>query len=97
MENSHQRHNDITRLKINGVWFMEGHNLQQGIVSAFKTLLTDPVDWKANLEGLSFSKLEDREAAGLELPFTRKAIFYALHELNGEKAPGLDGYTTALW
>ena len=97
MENSHIKHNNITGLKINGVWFREGHDLQQGIVDAFQTLLTNLGDRRANLKGLVFSKLEEREAVSLELPFTEEEVVSTLRELNGEKAPGSDGYTTAFW
>ena len=97
MANSHRKHNDIIRLKINGVWFREGHDLQQGIVDAFQTLLIDLRDCRANLEGLVFSKLEEREVVSLELPFTEEEVVSALRELNGEKASGPDGYTTAFW
>ena len=95
--NSHRKHNDITRLKINGVWFREGHGLQQGIVDGFQTLLTDPLDWRANLEGLVISKLEEREAISLELSFMEEEVVSALRELNGEKALEPDVYTTAVW
>ena len=43
MENSHRKHREMIGLKINEVWHMDGH-LQQGIVNAFQSLLTDPGD-----------------------------------------------------
>ena len=49
------------------------------------------------MEGLSFSKLEDQEEVRLEKPFTKEEVFFALHELNGERAPGSNGYTVAFW
>ena len=49
------------------------------------------------MEGLSFSKLEDQEVVRLEKPFTKEEVFSTLHELNGEKAPGKNGYTVAFW
>ena len=33
----------------------------------------------------------------LELPFIEEEVRAALCELNGEKAPGLDGFTVAFW
>ena len=97
MANSHRKLGEMIGLKIDGVWHMDGQDLQQGIVNAFQSLLTDPRDWRANMEGLSFSKLEDQEAVRLEKPFTEEEVFSALHELNGEKSPGPDGYTVAFW
>lgn len=37
-------------------------NLRRDIASAFQTLLTDSGDWRANIRGLSFATLDDREA-----------------------------------
>ena len=95
MANSHIKHNEVTKLKINEVWFKEGLDLKQGVVDAFQTLLSDPRNWRANLKGLVFSKLDEHEAINLEKPFTEEEITFALHELNGEKAPGPGGYTVA--
>ena len=97
MANSHIKHNQMIGLKIDGVWHLDGQDLQQGIVNAFQSLLTDPVDWRANMEGLIFSKLEDQEAVRLEKPFMEEEVFFALCELNEEKALGPDGYTVAFW
>ncbi|RVW43589.1 LINE-1 reverse transcriptase-like [Vitis vinifera] len=37
------------------------------------------------------------EAKGLELPFTEEEIHSALLEMNGDKAPGPDGFIVAFW
>ena len=58
MENSHIKHNEMTGLKIYGVWHKEGQDMQQGIVNAFQSLLVDSGDWRANVDGLTFSKLK---------------------------------------
>ena len=97
MTNSHRKHNEMIGLKIDGVCHKEGQDLQQGIVNAFQSLLIDPRDWRANVEGLTFSKLEDQEAARLEKPFMEEEVFISLHELNGEKATGPNGFTVAFW
>ena len=97
MANSYRKHSEMTSLKIDGVWHKEGQDLQLGIVNAFQSLLIDPGDWRANVEGLTFSKLEDQEAARLEKLFMEEEVFVSLHELNGEKATGPNGYTVAFW
>ena len=53
--------------------------------------------WRASPEGLNFSKLEELEAARLELPFSKEEVHTALFDLNGDKAPGPDGFTAAFW
>ena len=76
MANSHIKHNEMTGLKIDKVWHKEGQDLQQGIVNAFQTLLSDPRDWRANLEGLIFLKLEVQEAASMKMPFTEEEVVF---------------------
>ena len=95
MANCHRRRNEIRRMRFNGVWVKEEENLQQKIVLAFQTLLTDPGDWRANVEGLSFCSMNDQEAAMSEEPFLEEEIVGALKDLYGEKAPGLDGFMGA--
>ena len=68
--------------------------MQKGIVNAFQVFLTNPRDWRAKYEGLDFAKLDEVDVARLELPFTKEEVGIALREVNGEKAPSLDGYTT---
>lgn len=44
---------------------------------------------------MSFEVLHDQEARKLEKPFLEEEVFAALLELNGDKAPGLDGFSMA--
>ena len=66
-------------------------------MNAFKVLLSDPGSWRASPEGLDFSRLEVSAASKLEEPFTEAEIHAALLNLNGDKAPGPDGFTAAFW
>ena len=95
MANSHIKHNDVTRLKINRVWNREAHDLKQVVVDAFQTLLSDWGDWRANLEGLVFSKLDEHKEVNSKKPLTKVEVTFALLKLNGEKALGPDRYTAA--
>ena len=97
MANSHKRRNNIERIRIKGVCVNGEEEARIGIVNAFKELLSDPGVWRASLEGLNFSKLEELEAARLELPFSKEEVHIALFDLNGDKAPRPDGFTTNFW
>ena len=70
----------------------EEADLRKGIVEAFKTTLSDTGEWRAILDGLTFPKIKEEEAARLELPFTMEEVFTALSDLNGDKAPSPDGF-----
>ena len=95
MASPHKRMNNIERIRIKGVWVNGVEEARIGIVNAFKELLFDPGVWRASLEGLNFSKLEELEAARLELPFSEEEVHTALFDLNDDKAPGPDGFTAA--
>ena len=88
--------NNIDRIRIGDPWLNGKEEVNFGIVKAFKELLGDPGGWKASPEGLNFSRLNDLEASSLEVPFTEE-VHVALADMNGDKAPGLDGFTVAFW
>lgn len=55
LANSHRRKNSLSKLRIEGMWVTEEANLKQGVVNAFQSLLSKKGDWRASLDGLSFS------------------------------------------
>ncbi|RVX03382.1 hypothetical protein CK203_019920 [Vitis vinifera] len=42
MANAHRRRNNMERIRINGVWKSEENGMSEGIVNAFRTLLSNP-------------------------------------------------------
>ncbi|RVW46326.1 LINE-1 reverse transcriptase-like [Vitis vinifera] len=97
MANAHRRNNSLDRIKINGVWRAEEQEVREGIVQNFQQLLTEEPSWRADIEGLHLPRLNSCEAEGLEVPFTMEEIHAALMGMNGDKAPGPDGFTGAFW
>ncbi|KAJ9701691.1 hypothetical protein PVL29_006878 [Vitis rotundifolia] len=97
MANAHWRNNSVDRIKINGVEVAEEQEVREGIVNAFQHQLSEEPGWRADIEGLHLQCLNHNEAEALELPFTEEEIHLALMEMNGNKAPGPDGFTMAFW
>ena len=97
MTNSHKKSNTIERIRIGGEWLEGDGEVRTGIVSAFKVLLSDPGSWRASPEGMDLFRLEVSTASKLKEPFIEVEIHVALLKLNGDKAPGPDGFTTAFW
>ena len=97
MANSHKRRNCLSKIKINGTWLIEEHEIKGGVVGAFKDLLTDLGDWHPSMEGLDFNRIDVEEAARLEEVFSEEEVFFALLDLNGDKAPGPDGFPLSFW
>ena len=46
---------------------------------------------------MQLKRISQLEAEGLELPFSESEVHAALMEMNGDKAPGPDGFTMAFW
>ncbi|RVW21954.1 putative mitochondrial protein [Vitis vinifera] len=86
----------MDKIKINGRWLEEEREVREGIVNAFQQLSEDQ-SWKSDIEGLQLKSLNHAEAEGLEQPFTEAEIHLALMGMNGDKAPGPDGFTVAFW
>ncbi|RVX01696.1 Transposon TX1 uncharacterized 149 kDa protein [Vitis vinifera] len=97
MANSHRRRSCLSKIKINGNWLTEEQDIKGGVVGAFENLLTDPGDWHPSMEGLDFNRIAGEDAARLEGVFTEAEVFSALSDLNGDKAPGPDGFSLSFW
>ena len=97
MANSHRRRNYLSKIKIDGTWLTEEQEIKEGVVGAFKDLLTDPGGWNPSMEGLDFNRIGDEEAARLEEVFSEDEVFLALSDLNRDKAPGPDGFPLSFW
>ena len=97
MANSYRKRNNIDRICIGGDWLNGIEEVRTCIVNAFKVSLSDPGDWRASPVGLNFFRLNDTKATRLEVLFTEEEVHVALADLNGDKAPGLDGFTAAFW
>ncbi|RVW78434.1 hypothetical protein CK203_051435 [Vitis vinifera] len=83
------------RIKINEVLLTEEQEVREGIANAYQQLLSDSSGWKADIGGLQLKQISQSEAEVLELPFSKSEIHATLMEMNGDKAPGPDGFTVA--
>ena len=87
----------MKKIKVNGTWLSEDHDIQRGVVRAFQNLLSDPGGWCPCLNSLEFDSIGVEETARLEEMFSVEEVSSALSELNGDKALGPDGFSLAFW
>ena len=97
MASAHRRANHMDRIKINGITMTEERDVREGIVKAFKQQFSESPEWKADIGGLSFNQICVQEAEMLETPFSEEEVLTALMEMNGDKAPGPDGFSVFFW
>ena len=93
MASAHRRANHMDRIKINGITMTEERDVREGIVKAFKQQFSESPEWKADIGGLSFNQICVQEAEMLEAPFCEGEVQTALMEMNGDKAPGPNGFS----
>ena len=97
MANAHRRANTLVKIKINRVRLTEEQEVREGIVNAYQQLLSKSSGWKADIGGLGLKQISLSEAEALEFLFSEAEIYAALMGMNGDKAPGPDGFTVAFW
>ncbi|RVW84277.1 LINE-1 reverse transcriptase-like [Vitis vinifera] len=97
MTSAHRRNNSLDRVKINGEWLLKEQEVREGIVNTFQQLLSEDTGWKADIGRLQLDQINQQEAENMEIPFTEIEVHTALMEMNGDKAPGPNGFTVAFW
>ena len=58
-------------------------------------MLSEDTGWKADIGRLQLDQISQQEVENLESLFTENEVHTALMEMNGDKAPGPDGFTMA--
>ena len=95
MASAYRRANFMDRIKINGVSLSGDQEVREGVANAYQQLLLESSDWKADIGRLQLNQISLQEAGMLELSFSEAEVQVALMEMNGDKAPGPDGFTLA--
>ena len=96
MANSRKRRNFPEKLRINGALLEGENNIKEGVTNAFHLLLSEMRKWWPSIKRLVFNSLSPAVAVDVELPFF-EGEFFQLSSLCGDKTPGLDDFTLALW
>ena len=97
MANLHRRRNSINSIRINGIHLVKEDEVKEGLVRAFQNLLSATTNWRLPFPEIHVNMIGGDHCAKLEEMFTEEEILGAVSELNGDKAPGPDGFPLAFW
>ena len=97
MANAHRNNNFLDIIKVDGVWLLEEQEVREGIANAYQQMLSEDSGWKADIVRIQLDHISQQEAENLEILLSENEIHSTLIEMNGDKAPGLDGFTMAFW
>ena len=82
---------------INGRRLSREFEIKEGLVEAFQTLLFASSTWRSPFPNLLFNGISEEQVVKLEDIFMEEEVLAAIIRLNGDKAPGLDGFPLAFW
>jgi hypothetical protein len=95
--NSHRKFNQVDSLNINGIIFRNPAEIKEHLVQFYNNLYFENCSWRPRVEGLSFLSTDADESIWLERAFEEKEVWEVIRDLNGDKAPGPDGFTAAFF
>ena len=97
MANAKARRNFLSKIIVNGVNLSSLEDINEGVCSAYQSLLSVSGDWGPSINGLNFKELGEGLASNLEVMFFEEEIFAALSSCCGDKAPGPNGFAMIFW
>jgi hypothetical protein len=93
--NSNRRNNSIESLLINGSLTSNVPTMKTHIVQFYSHLYSEQCRWRPKPDGLSFHSIGAEEGSWLERDFEESEVFEVVQAMNGDKAPGPDGFSLA--
>jgi hypothetical protein len=97
MANSNRRRNYVNGLEVDGVYYEEKEEVKQQIVQFYSSLYQENEPWRPVVDGLAFDSIGTDARVHLERPFELEEVLQVLKDVQGDKAPGLDGFTMAFF
>jgi hypothetical protein len=90
---ANRRNNSIESLIVNDLPTSDPVCIGEHVVNYYKSLFTEPLNWRPRVDNLEFDRLNDEEASKLEDPFEEKEVKEVIKGMDRDKAPGPDGFS----
>ena len=84
-------------LEVNGVIYEDESEMTDQVVQFYKKLYKETEEWRPFVEGLEFNQIEGLERDWLERRFEQEEVFRVVKEMEGDKAPGPNGFSLAFY
>jgi hypothetical protein len=89
--------NSIETLVVNGTPTLDPTMVGNHIVNYYDSLFTEPLNWRPRLDNIEFDMLSNSDASSLEEPFEEREVWEVIKGMDGDKAPGPDGFSMAFF
>ncbi len=91
--NFNRRRNYLSGLEVDGVFYGEEEEIKQQIVQFYSSLYKENENWRPVVDGLPFDSIGAVARDNLERHFELEEVVQFLKDVQGDKAPGPDGFT----
>jgi hypothetical protein len=95
--NSHRRYNRVEVLSINGVLSDDPNEVKDHVVQFYQNLYSERNTWRPKMDNQDFLSIDEEDKNWLERDFEEKEVWEVVKGMEGDKAPGPDGFTMAFF
>jgi hypothetical protein len=87
----------MDKVEVDGVVFEEESEIREKVVHFYESLYQEAEIWRPTVDGVEFEMITENENAVLERQFDKEEVLQVVKDLQGDKAPGPDGFTMAFF
>ena len=84
-------------LGINGALSYDPNEVKEHIVHFYQNLYLGRSTWRPKMDNQTFLSIDGEEKSWLEREFEEKEVWEVVKGMEGDKAPGSDGFTMAFF
>ena len=95
MANSNRRRNRVQVIEVDGTSYDVEADIRAQMVQFYTNLYHEGEGWRLDVDGLPFASIGEEDCRLLERNFDKEEVCGVLLALQGDKAPGPDGFTMA--
>ncbi len=78
---------------MDGVSYGSNTEVREKVVEFYQSLYEETEEWRPTADGLDFASIQVADNNLLERPFEKEEIVQVVKDFQGDKAPGLNGFT----
>jgi hypothetical protein len=97
LANSNRRKNYLGSLEVEGRVFEDKEDIKVQVEQFYQSLYQESETWRPEADGLDFDSIDPIDREVMERPFDREEVVQVLQNMEGDKAPGPDGFTMAFF
>jgi hypothetical protein len=80
-----------------GYIYEDKEDIKSQVERFYHSLFQESEAWRPEVDGIEFDSIDASDRDMLERPFDREEVFQVIQNLQGDKAPGPDGFTMAFF